>query len=251
MIRRISNFLTVTDNINIILGLIAVALVVSLATPEVVPGADLGARCDNLPHPRGGNRQSLLARQGGQEMQLSLDVFEASRNGDEVLIASNDVITFRVGFKNNDIGPITLFYNEDAIAVNSIDAIPAGFFGLVFEFQSEINNSVLTDTTSSEFIQVNPQSTVAQYIYDLEDLYLLRANGACFVDVRFSAERLARIGLNAGEYRVRVYYRNQDQGVYLPPTPNAPDPTATPAYPDLGVWAGGDVQSNRLILVVQ
>lgn len=251
MIQRISNFLTDTDNINIILALIAIALVVSLAAPRVVPGADLGARCENLPNPRGGNRQSLLARQGGQEMALEIDVVDAVRNGDEIRVPANEPITFRVSFENNDIGPITLFYNEEALAIGDIEILPAGYFGLILEIQSEATDNILSDTTPTEFIQTNPQADTPLYTYELEDLYLLRAGGKCFVEVRLSSEQLSRIGMGVGEYRVRAFYRNQDQGVYIAPTPNAPEPTATAAFPDLGVWAGGVVQSNRLILVAQ
>lgn len=248
--QRISNLLTNTDNINIVLGVIALALVVSLATPEFVPEADLGARCTNLPNPKGGNRQSLLA-QGSQNLSLRVDVVEAAREGDEVFINPTEPFTLRVTFDNNDNGPITLFWNDEAVVVGNIDALPPGVLGLVIEIESEATENILTDPLGAEFQQPNPTSPDPLYVYELENLYLLRGSGRCFVDVRLAAEVLQRINLTVGEYRLRVYYQNQDQGVYIPPTPNEPDPTATPMFDDLNVWAGGRVQSNRLILTVQ
>lgn len=250
-LQRISNILTNTDNINIILVIVAVALVASLVTPEVVPEADLGARCTNLPNARGGNRQSLLA-QGSQNMAISLDIVDAlAREGDEVTIAIGEPITLRVTFINNDAGPITLFWNEEAAVVGNIDALSQGVLGIVIEFEAQLNDSILTDSIPPEFIQPNPAATVPQYTYDLEDLYLLRASGKCFVDIRLSSEQIQRIGLTVGEYRVRAYYQNQDQGIYIPPTPNEPDPTATPMFDNANVWSGGRLTSNRIVMIVQ
>jgi hypothetical protein len=249
--QRISNFLTGTENINIILAVVAIVLVVSLATPEVIPEADLGARCTNLPNPAGGNRQSLLA-QGSQRLGLSLNIVQEAREGNQIFVTAGAPILLRVTFDNNDNGPITLFWTEGAVSVGNIETLPPGIFGLVIEIEPEAQpNTFLSDPVGFPLSFQNPNAPAPQYTYELENLYLLRGNGRCFVDVRISTEQQQRIGLGVGEYSIRVFYQNLDAGTYIPPTPNAPDPTATPMFDDLNVWAGGRVQSNRLILTVQ
>ncbi len=247
---RARRFIEDTDNANLILGLVGLALLLSLGFPLALPQSELGARCTNLPNPQGGNRQSLLALQGGQEMGLSVNVLDAERFGDEVSVNTGEAIVFRVQFINNDIGPANIYYTEPSVTVGDLDALPPGTYGVIFEIISEATTLPLRDNIRTGLtLPAGSLSGTPVFTYSLEELYILRAGGRCFIDVRFSPERLAQIGVTTGEYRVRVFYRNSDRGVYLPPTPNGTAPTATPMFNHLNVWVG-TAQSNTLILTV-
>ncbi len=245
-------FLTEVDNAVLILGLMFIGLLLAIGFPMAVPAAELGARCTNLPHPAGGNRQSLLALQGGQEIKLEVSVVDPlARQGDVITVRNGEPITFRVRFTNEDIGPINLYYTENAVTVNDPDALSPNTYGLILEIVSETTTLPLQDTIRT--VPTLPAASLSgtpTLLYNLEDLYILRSRGSCFVDIRFSAERLAQIGLTSGEYRVRAFYRNSDRGIYIPPTPNGSIPTATPMFDHLNVWIG-TTQSNLIILEVQ
>lgn len=249
--RRVRRFIKDTDNANLILGLVGLALLLTLGFPLAVPQAELGARCTNLPHPHGGNRQSLLALQGGQEIGLQLEVLDAVREGSVVTVNSGVAVVFRMRFSNEDIGPVSLYYTEDAVTVGDFATLPPSQYGLIFEIIPETATTSLRDNIRTGLtLPAGSLSGTPAVTYELEDLYLLRSGGSCFVDVRFSPERLAQIGLATGEYRVRAYYRNSDRGVYIPPTPNGAAPTATPMFNNLNVWIG-TAQSDSIILSVQ
>lgn len=251
--QRARTFFRDTDNSYLILGLVVMLVVFSFGVPIAAPETELGAICTNLPNPRGGNRQSLLALQGGQEIGLQINVLDAVKEGDEVFLTAGEPITFRLRFTNNDIGPVNIFYTEDSVTVGDPDGnILTNAYGVIFEFVSEANNIALTDSTERLplILPVDSAPDSPTLVYDLEDLYILRAGGSCFVDIRFSPERLADMGFTVGEYRLRVYYRNRDRGEYIPATPNGTAPTATPMFEHLNVWIGSS-QSNRLILTVE
>lgn len=246
MIRRSRNFLTVTDNINIVLVLVGLALAISVGFPLVVPSLDRGAVCTNLPSPQGGNNQSLLALSDGtevpQELELEIQILnEKNEVGDSEIKRGEDLIV-RVTFKNEDVGPVTLFLLEDREVIGDFDTLSTQQgIGLMFEFREIQGNSLLNETGVRQ-----PPNQSAFSSYALEDLYMLSAKQKCYLDIRFSAARLEQIGLFVyPEYRIRAYYRNTSRGVPLPPLAA---PTATPMFTDQGVWSG-TVQSNELRLV--
>lgn len=250
-IRAMRQFIEDTDNAVLILALVGLGLFLSLGFPLAVPQAQTGARCSNLPHPHGGNRQSLLALQGGQEIGIELEVLDAVRDGNIVTVNSGEAVVFRVRFTNNDIGPTNLYFTEGSVTVGDLGTLPQSQYGLIFEIVPETATTSLRDNVRTGLTL--PASSLAgtpSVTYDLDELYLLRSGGSCFVDIRFSPERLTQIGVTAGEYRVQAYYRNSDRGVYIPPTPNGAAPTATPMFTNLNVWIG-TASSDDLILSVQ
>jgi hypothetical protein len=248
MIRRSRDFLTRTDNINIVLALVGLGLAISVGFPLVIPSLDRGAVCTNLPSPQGGNNQSLLALSDGtavpQEVELELEILnDEHKNGvGDVEIQRGEDLMVRVTFQNNDVGPVTLFFLEDREVVGNFDNLSTQqSIGLMFEFRELQGNSLLNETGVRQ-----PPSQNSFSSYALEDLYMLSSKQKCYIDIRFSASRLEQLGLFVyPEYRIRAYYRNSSRGVPLPPLAA---PTATPMFTDQGVWTG-TIQSNEVRLI--
>lgn len=240
--RRTRDFFTETDNFYIFLATLAIGLAVLRGFPVIVPALNRGAICINLPSPEGGNNQSLLALSDGtdvpQSLELELKVLAENNGLGDPEITIGDDLNVRVTFKNEDIGPVTLFLLEDREVIGDFDQFTAQQgVGLFFEIRHVDTSSLLFDTVRQ------PPTQGSFTSYALEDLFMVTAKHKCYMDLNFSSARLQDIGLNRlGEYRIRVYYRNASRGVPLPPLAA---PTATPMFTDQGVWSG-TVQSNEV-----
>ncbi len=247
MFGRFRRFLTETENVNIILFLVGAGLIVSLGVPQVVPSLDRGAICTNLPHPRGGNNQSLLALSGNdhQDMELELDLLhEAENERGDVLIPNGETLVLRLTFDNKDIGPVMLYINPNQYRIQFYDEFEAANgLGVNFEIRP-----VSADTPRRQA----GVPEVATGVFDLDDLYLLPATSQCYVEYRISTDVLAQLqpSVAVGEWRIRAYYRNSQRGVLIEPTPQGSQSTPTPMFDDQGVWTGS-VRSNEVIFEIR
>jgi hypothetical protein len=249
--RRLRRFFVDTPNINLIVGVIGLLLLLSLGLPlvltELFPSFGHGALCTNLPAPKGGNSRSLLALANGhQKLKLELEVVSETINQDldEPVVRAGEPLLVRLTFVNEDIGPITLYYQPDQEVVGSFNDFEARLLmGLVFEIRSVSTNSLLNDAPAIR--PGVPQKTD----FTLNELYNLPAHSKCFIEFRFSRERLIT---QPGEYRIRAFYRNRQPGTYIPATPsgNRPAPTPLDGLNDQGVWVG-TVQSNEVRFIYE
>lgn len=238
MIRRIRRFLRDTENIKLIIfGVLALAVATN-GLPLALPQLKAGAVCTKLPNAPGGNRQSLLAYPKEdsdlQRLVLDLDILTDTQTdtGDPV-IKAGEPLWVRVTFVNRDIGPITLYLQEDVKNVGSVaDLGPQGVTGLIFEVRAVGSDVLLRD-------QGTNRSAARQLTsFPLENQFMLLANSRCFMDVEFSVDQLNVMGLRGpGEYRIRVFYRNASRGTLATP-PGGAVPSATPMFEDQGVWTG-------------
>jgi hypothetical protein len=225
----VRQYVSDTENIYLLLGLVAFGLILSIGLRQVFPGADNGPQCTSLTSPPGGNQRSILAGYGGDaqslELELEVKAEQETSLGDPEIKQGQTLILYVV-FKNEDIGSITLFMRDGLESVG----LPGNVAGLFFEIKpigSEVSYSEQPKPGSEQPARFQP-----------DDLHLLEAKRECRMTVEFSPDRLARMGIVPGEYRIRAFYINASRGVPLT-DPNSPaTPTATPMFQDQGVWAG-------------
>ncbi|NDJ84421.1 MAG: hypothetical protein GYB66_00910 [Chloroflexi bacterium] len=242
--RRARRAVVDTDNIILILVVVGIVLVATLGLPVALPDLQQGARCTNLPSPKGGNHQSLLAlASDNQDMTLELTVVTEQVEGNIPIVEAGDPLNVRVTFNNNDVGPITLYLSEDDRVVGDFEALAGqGIVGLVFEITPVDSEVTYTDTGVTG--QIQPQ------VFELDNLHILRAQGRCFVEADFTRERFIRMNIQPGEYEIKAYYRNAYEGDYIPPTPAGNNPTPTPMFENMNVWVGR-VESNSVRFIVE
>lgn len=246
MFGRFRQLLIDTENVFIIMILIGVGLGISLGVPQLSPTLQRGAICTNLPHPRGGNSQSLLALSGDdhQDIELNIEVVhEAENERGDPLIPLGEPLILRVTFQNEDIGPVTLYFRSSDFAIGSFDTLEAqNVMGVMFEINPiDIRSPV---TRPNQFIQQQLNT------FELDNLYMLQAESRCYMEYRISDETLRSMGMTSREWRIRAYYRNRQPGVLVMPTPKGDEPTPTPMFDDQGVWTGS-VGSNEVIFEIR
>jgi len=230
--RRTRRFFIDTENTNIVLGLVAVAVVLSLAIPLAFPELKRsGPSCFDLNSPPGGNRRSMLAENGDTRQDLALivdiDANQSNNDGDPMLRVGEPLIV-DVVFRNDDIGAITFYILEDEEAVGP-PASPSSIAGIYLEITNSATDQVYSDS-QRQGLPPNLQSFV------LEDLRVLQARRRCSVRLTFTPQQLQGMNMGIGEYEIRAYYSNPNRGPLPPPSSNTP--TATPMFVDQGVWDG-------------
>lgn len=242
MNRRTRRFFNETSTIMLILWIIGIGVFISLFVPWAVPPLNRGAICTNLPAPKGGNSRSLLALSNQhQKMDLQVEVVGEEREGSpDIFVRSGTELLVRLTFDNNDVGPITLYYEPDREVIGSFSTLDAqNAMGVVFEIRPVGSDFSASDNPSIR--SLTPQ----QNQFGLDELYILPAESRCYIEFRFTPERLQQIGVTAGEYRIRAYYRNRQPGTYIPATPSGNRPAPTAMFADQGIWIG-TVQSNEV-----
>lgn len=242
MIKRIRRFLRDTENIKLIIFAVLAMAVASNGLPLALPQLKAGAVCVNLPNAPGGNRQSLLAYPKAtspdpdvtidqQRLELDLDILTngVTETGDPIAIAGQP-LRVRVTFINKDIGPLTLYLLEDIKNVGPIESYEnPSIVGLIFEIRPVGSDIPLRDQST------NRNAAQQLTTFPLESQFILPAHSRCYVDVEFTVDELNVMGLRGpGEFRIRAYFRNESRGTLI----QAAGATATPMFPDQGVWTG-------------
>lgn len=214
--RRANNLITETDNIILLLIGIGVGLVIALGGPRVIPDLQRGIYCENVGPPSGENHRSLLALKDGDRQDLELEV----RVAPEQVVQGED-IEFLVIFRNEDIGPITLYMPEtDPVIGNRTDNV-----GLRLEIENVVTRVVAQDG----IVYTLPGRT-----FDSDQIHLIKSHSRCSVSLIVDGTRLGALGLVPGEYNIRAVYVNAERGIAP-----APENPATPlAFSDQGVWTG-------------
>ena len=205
------------------------ALLAAAIFPRYYPDARSGPRCADLAAPLGGNNRSVLAYNSDQRGALDLEL-----TLDESNFGSGEGVRLRLTFINEDQGPIILHLNLDGPILTANDAVA----GITFEITRVGAGAPIADQGRT----YQPPATFS----DPDTLHLLGSRARCSENYTLSATDLAAIGVTAGEYRIRAYYRNTNPG---DPRPIQPiDATATP-YPQYattqGVWVG-ESRSNEV-----
>jgi hypothetical protein len=213
-----------------------VALLAAAFFPRVYPAAQRGPDCTDLAHPLGGNNRSILAQQGNFASALRLDV-----NLPKTQIQPGESLPVEVTFINEHYGPVILHFDRTDPILSRSDAFGNVIQGVTFEITRISNNTALIDQTTPPTV---PPS------FDYEQLHLLGSRTRCTESFSLSGEKLSRIGLQPGEYRLRAFYRNTNPGTLPQTGPSGSPPTATPAYTDQGVWVGSASSSEVRFSVV-
>lgn len=216
------------DSSNTTMGIIVVAsaLLLLIIVPQVIPGGRFGVSCNALAHPiADGNHQSLLAARSEGALQLVIDVqYENISPGDPLVVNAT--------FINEGVGTITLFLIPEEALLRD-DGTP----GLNFQVQRLSDLATFPEPTTTR--PPNPQRTT----FASEVLYILGPKQRCTQQLVFDGIRLNNMGLVPGRYSIQATYRNPFRG-----TINiSPAATATPIFPDQGVYVTQELRSNDVI----
>lgn len=199
----------------------ALTLFAAIVFPRVYPTARRGPACSDLAPPLGGNNRSVLAYESDNPDALDLDLTLV-----EDTISVNDPLVVQLTFINQDRGPLILHLNREGPILTA----NADVQGVRFEI-TRVNGGAVSD--QQEFYQ--PPATFS----DPEQLHLLGSRARCSEEYAFSPTELAAIGIGAGEYRIRAYFRNTSPGDPRPIQPVNATATPIPEYVDnQGVWVG-------------
>ncbi|MCQ3932723.1 MAG: hypothetical protein DPW16_19925 [Chloroflexi bacterium] len=232
--RRSRRFFIDTENTKLVLALVILGVTLSLAIPAVFPELKRsGPECLTLMSPPGGNQRSILAENGDTRQDLTLIVdIDANQANDreDPLIKVGEPLIIDVVFQNDDIGAITLYFIDDAIAVGP-PASPDSVGGIYLEIRNKATNQLYSGSLQG----VAPNISGS---FDYEDLHVLQSRRRCSVRVIFEPEQLAAMNMGVGEYEIRAYYNNPNRGVLPATAPDGSTPTATPMFQDQGVWRG-------------
>ena len=217
----------IADTNNTTIGIIVVAsfLVLVIIMPRVIPGGRFGVACSALAHPiPGGNNQSLLAARSEGALRLAIDLQRTS-------LAVGDPVVVNVTFINEGVGAITLFFVPQETLLRD-DGTP----GLSLQIIRASDLAPLNEPTTVR--PPNPQRTT----FPVEVLHVLGPRQRCTEQLTFDSVRLSSLGLSPGRYYIRATYRNPFRGALNTP-PNA---TATPIFPDQGVYTTQELRSNEV-----
>lgn len=210
-------------------------LFLAIIFPRLYPAAKRGPQCSDLAAPLGGNNRSILAQTGNDQQSLDLEL-EVENDA----INQSGPLTINVTFVNQDIGPIILYLPRDnPISQLAPDQVQAAS-GLVYE--------ITTVGQSYTRVTQNLPPLATGTAVNPNNLHLLGSRARCTEQFDLGAGVLA--GLQPGqEYRVRVFYRNNNPGVWrFDERGTAPTPTA--AYADQGIWVG-EVSSQEILFRIR
>ena len=200
----------------------AVTLVGAIAFPRVYPAARSGPTCSDLASPLGGNNRSVLAYKSENPNALDLDV-----KLDKQEFRVDEPLKIQLTFVNKDKGPVILNLNREGPILTANDTVQ----GITFEFTRVGGGAAIADQPRT----YQPPESFA----DREQLHLLGSRARCSQRYSFTPTDLAAIGIGAGEYRVRAFYRNSSDGDLRPVQPVDATATPIPEYIDnQGVWVG-------------
>lgn len=223
--QRARSLFTETDTTTLAIVAMAFVLVLIIILPQVIPGGRFGVSCSQLAHPiPGGNNQSLLSERSAGALQL-----EISLPRDNLSLA--DPLTVNVTFINTGVGAITLFFVPEEALLRD-DGTP----GLNFQIQRASDQALLSEPTTVR--PPNPQRTT----FPVEVLHVLGPKQRCTEQLSFSTVRLSSLGITPDRYTLQAVYRNPFRGTLNVP----PGATATPIFPDQGVYTTQELRSNRV-----
>jgi hypothetical protein len=223
--QRARDLVAETNNVTLSIIAFAFVLVMMLVVPQAIPGSRFGVSCSSLANPiAGGNNQSLLAARSQESEALGLEI-ELKRSN----ISVNEPLVVNATFVNRGVGSITLFFVPQEAQLRD-DGAP----GLYFLIQS-----IPARANFSEPTTVRPPNQVRQ-TFRPEVLHVLAPKQRCTEQLTFDTIRLNSLGLSPGRYAIRAVYRNPTHGT-LQLVPGA---TATPIFPDQGVYVTQNLQSN-------
>ncbi len=209
------------DRTTLAIILSGVTLVVAIVFPRIYPAARRGPECSNLAPPLGGNNRSVLAYESHNPNALSLDLTLAQST-----FTVNEALDIRLTFVNKDNAPIILHLNPEGPILTANDAVQ----GVTFEI-TRVGGGAVADQPET----YQPPTTFS----NPEELHLLGSRARCNESYGFSPTELTAIGVGAGEYRIRAFYRNSSPGDPRPIQPANATATPIPEYADSqGVWVG-------------
>ena len=209
------------DRTTLAIFLSALTLVTAIVFPRVYPTARRGPACSDLAPPLGGNNRSVLAYQSDNPNALDLELSLV-----EDIISVNDPLEVRLTFVNQDKGPLILHLNDEGPILTANTDVQ----GVRFEI-TRVGGGAVADQQA--FYQ--PPATFS----NSEELHLLGSRARCNEEYAFSPTELVALGIGAGEYRIRAYYRNTSPGDPRPIQPVNATATPVPEYVDnQGVWVG-------------
>jgi hypothetical protein len=227
--RRARRLIAETSNttLGIILAFALIILIIVL--PRLIPGGRFGASCSALAHPiPGGNNQSLLSARSAGALRLEIDVQHSN-------LAVGESLVVNATFINEGVGGIILFFVPQEALLRD-DGTP----GLSFVIQRLADGATLSEPTTVR--PPNPQRTT----FPTEVLHILGPRQRCTEQLTFDTIRLNSLGLAPGRYFIRAAYRNPFRGT-LNVSPAA---TATPIFPDQGVYVTQELLSNEVEFTV-
>lgn len=240
---RSRRFFIDTENTKLVLAFVILGVTLSLAIPTVFPELKRsGPDCVSLMSPPGGNQRSMLAENGDtrQDLTLIVDIDANQANGKEdPLIRVGEPLIIDVVFQNDDIGAITFFITDDAIAIGP-PAGPESVGGVYLQITHAATNQPYSDPSRQG---IAPNTTTS---FNYEDLHVLQSRRRCAVRVIIEPERLAAMNMGVGEYETRAYYYNPSRGPLPTPRPQE-TPTATPMFADQGVWSRSAAIASRVV----
>ncbi|MBI5931003.1 MAG: hypothetical protein HY862_16965 [Chloroflexi bacterium] len=233
--RRARRFFIDTENTKLVIGFVTIAVALSLAVPTLFPELKRsGPDCLSLMSPPGGNQRSMLAENGDtrQDLKLILDI-DANQSNDkgDPLVKVGESLIVDVVLQNEDIGAITFYFVDDAVAIGS-PASPDSVGGIYLEIRNKVTNQPYSDSLR-QGVPANLNSS-----FDYEDLHVIQSRRRCSVRVIFEPQQLAGMNMGVGEYEIRAYYNNPNRGPIPAFAPDGSTPTATPMFQDQGVWKG-------------
>ncbi len=200
----------------------------SFANPYVVPSLDRGPRCTRLPHPLGGNQRSLLQYTDNNQ-ELSLDILVRDPKDPEInAIGVQDDLQLTVVFRNDSSGPMYLYLPEgepETALIRSVASVEnTNLIGLYLEITAVQPPTAVGGVPNIADENSSIQQKT-QFNYERE-VYVLRGERSCFVEITIDNTRLNQAGVSAGEYRIRAHYRNGNHGTN--PAYFGSEATATP-----------------------
>ncbi|MCI0712462.1 MAG: hypothetical protein L0154_20065 [Chloroflexi bacterium] len=250
MRRRANEIFSLENLTQLTLFGVGILVALSVGYPQFFPQFTRGGNCANLPHPPGGNQRSILQYNDDfQDLAIEVVIDNADFTNSEYVLSPNEPFTVQVIFRNNDVGPVYLFYERDSVvdydriltAEATLTTSAPGLYLIFFDRFAEIDPPVQ-----------GPLET-PQQSYSLQDLYVLQSRQSCNVRIEVDPSDDPEnkiINFTPGEtYRVVAYYQNQDPGIF--PAPElVPTATAIPGLTDtLGVWNGGRIWSEPVRLI--
>lgn len=212
-----------------LVALVMILVVWSVANPYVLPAISRGPDCSRLPHPLGGNQRSLLQYTNADNQKLELEVLLRDVTDLEFnAIAVDDDLQLTVVFKNSSAGPMYLYFPEgepDTALLRSVSSVEnTSLIGLYLEITA-VQSATSVGSVPNIADENSSINQKTQFDYDRE-VYVLRGERSCHLDIVIPDARLNQAGVTGGEYRIRSHYRNDNHGT----NPRSIGATATPVF---------------------
>ena len=221
------------------LGLIAAGVTLALLIgfpyvgPYFIPAIQRGPTCSDLASPLGGNNRSVLSYKSSNPDAVDLDLELEKRT-----IIAGEALQLKVTFINQDKGPVILHLPRQFPIITDNVAVE----GVTVEITRVAGGGALNGPGTYQ----SPAVYTAEYT---DELHLLGSRARCSESYTLNWSDMSALGMGIGDYRIRVFYRNNSPGNLLQWLQTQPvTPTATP-YPEYqnsqGVWTG-NVNSEEI-----